>query len=132
MPINRKYPIRELLAACLRYIEKAPRDFVMFEYVMLDGVNDSVAQARAARQRSFGGVPCKINLIPFNPFPGTGYARSGPAAVARFRDVLMEADLSRPCARRAATTSMPRAASSRVRCRTGPGARSAAHEETAR
>ena len=92
VPINRKYPIKELLAACLRYIEKAPRDFVMFEYVLLDGVNDSVEQARALA-RLVRRVPCKINLIPFNPFPGTQYRRSGPAVVARFREVLMEADL---------------------------------------
>ncbi len=92
VPINRKYPIRELLAACLRYLSKAPRDFVTFEYVMLEGVNDSADQARelAALVRE---VPCKINLIPFNPFPGVGYRRSGPEAIARFRDVLMQAGL---------------------------------------
>jgi 23S rRNA (adenine2503-C2)-methyltransferase len=92
VPINRKYPIRELLAACVRYLEKAPRDFVTFEYVMLEGVNDSAGQARelAALVRE---VPCKINLIPFNPFPGVGYRRSGPEAIARFRDVLMQAGL---------------------------------------
>ena len=92
VPINRKYPIRELMAACLRYIEKSARDFVMFEYVMLAGVNDSVAQARelAALARN---VPCKINLIPFNPFPASGYERSGPGAIERFRDVLMHAGL---------------------------------------
>jgi 23S rRNA (adenine2503-C2)-methyltransferase len=90
VPINRKYPIRELLAACLRYIEKAPRDCVMFEYVMLAGVNDSVACARelAALVKD---VPCKINLIPFNPFPGIAYERPAPEAIARFRDVLMQA-----------------------------------------
>jgi 23S rRNA (adenine2503-C2)-methyltransferase len=92
VPINRKYPIRELLAACVRYIEKAPRDFVMFEYVLLDGVNDSPAQAREL-VALVKDVPCKINLIPFNPFPGTRYARSGPAAVERFRDPLLEAGL---------------------------------------
>ena len=92
VPINRKYPIRELLAACLRYLSKAPRDFVTFEYVMLEGVNDSAGHARelAALVRE---VPCKINLIPFNPFPGVGYRRSGPEAIARFRDVLMQAGL---------------------------------------
>ncbi|HSC95125.1 MAG TPA: 23S rRNA (adenine(2503)-C(2))-methyltransferase RlmN [Burkholderiales bacterium] len=92
VPINRKYPIRELLAACQRYLTKAPRDFVMFEYVMLAGVNDSVAQARelAALVRE---VPCKINLIPFNPFPGVDYRRSAQEAIARFRDVLMQAGL---------------------------------------
>jgi 23S rRNA (adenine2503-C2)-methyltransferase len=92
VPINRKYPIRELLAACVRYLERAPRDFVTFEYVMLAQVNDSVAQARALVKR-LRDVPCKVNLIPFNPFPGTHYARSGPDAIARFRDVLMEAGL---------------------------------------
>ena len=92
VPINKKYPIRDLLAACVRYIEKAPRDFVTFEYVLLDGVNDSVAQARELVE-TVKGVPCKINLIPFNPFPDSGYARSKPEAVARFRDVLLRAEL---------------------------------------
>ena len=92
VPINRKYPIRELLAACQRYLTKAPRDFVTFEYVMLAGVNDSVAQARelAALVRE---VPCKFNLIPFNAFPGVDFLRSTPEAIARFRDVLMQAGL---------------------------------------
>jgi len=92
VPINRKYPIRELLAACLRYLEKAPRDFVTFEYVMLAGVNDSVAQARELAAR-VSDVLCKINLIPFNPFSGVDYQRSSPEAIARFRDVLMQAGL---------------------------------------
>jgi len=92
VPINKKYPIRELLAACVRYIEKAPRDFVTFEYVLLDGVNDGVALARELVE-TVKPVPCKINLIPFNPFPGSGYQRSTPDAVARFRDVLLRADL---------------------------------------
>ena len=93
VPINRKYPIRELLAACMRYVEKAPREFVMFEYVMLDGVNDTLAHARelAALVRD---MPCKINLIPFNPFPGSGYSRSKPDAVERFQEVLMSAHLT--------------------------------------
>ena len=92
VPINRKYPIKQLLAACLRYIEKAPRDFVTFEYVMIDGVNDSVALARelAAVVRD---VPCKINLIPFNPFAAVDYRRSAPEAIARFRDALTQAGL---------------------------------------
>ena len=92
VPINKKYPIRELLAACVRYIEKAPRDFVTFEYVLLDGVNDSVALARELVE-TVKSVPCKINLIPFNPFPDSGYGRSKPDAVSRFRDVLVRADL---------------------------------------
>ena len=90
VPINRKYPIRALLDACLRYLEKAPRDFVTFEYVMLAGVNDSVGQARQLA-RLLKSVPCKINLIPFNPFPGSGFMRSAPEAIACFRDVLMQA-----------------------------------------
>lgn len=92
VPINRKYPIRELMAACLRYVEKAPRESIMFEYVMLSGINDAVehAQELAALVKD---VPCKVNLIPFNPFPGIGYRRSTPEAIARFRDVLMRAGL---------------------------------------
>jgi len=92
VPINRKYPIRELLAACSRYVEKAPRELVMFEYVMLAGVNDSVSQARdlAALVQD---VPCKINLIPFNPYPGGRYVRSAPDVIARFRDTLLQAGL---------------------------------------
>lgn len=92
VPINQKYPLRELLAACQRYLERAPRDFVTFEYVMLDGVNDSMQQA----QELVGlvrDVPCKFNLIPFNPFPQTHYRRSGTDAIARFRDVLMQAGI---------------------------------------
>ncbi|MDP2827983.1 MAG: 23S rRNA (adenine(2503)-C(2))-methyltransferase RlmN [Sulfuricellaceae bacterium] len=92
VPINKKYPLAELMAACRRYIEKAPRDFVTFEYVMLDGVNDSLAHAREliALVRD---VPCKFNLIPFNPFPMSGYNRSRPEAVRRFRDELAHAGL---------------------------------------
>jgi 23S rRNA (adenine2503-C2)-methyltransferase len=93
VPINRKYPIRELLAACVRYVEKAPREFVMFEYVMLDGVNDTLAHARELA-RLVADVPCKINLIPFNPFPGSGYERSKPETVERFQDVLMNAHIT--------------------------------------
>jgi 23S rRNA (adenine2503-C2)-methyltransferase len=87
VPLNRKYPIRELLAACTRYVKKAPREFIMFEYVLLAGVNDSEAQARALA-RLVRVIPCKINLIPFNPFPGTAYTRSAPDTVARFSEVL--------------------------------------------
>jgi 23S rRNA (adenine2503-C2)-methyltransferase len=90
VPINRKYPIRELLKACLRYIEKAPRDFVMFEYVMLGGVNDTLAHARELAVL-VADVPCKLNLIPFNPFPDSGYESSSAEAIARFRDTLLSA-----------------------------------------
>jgi 23S rRNA (adenine2503-C2)-methyltransferase len=93
VPINKKYPLKELLAACVRYIEKAPRDFVTFEYVMLDGINDTAAQARQL-VKLVQSVPCKINLIPFNPFPHSGYQRSGADAIARFRDILMQAGLT--------------------------------------
>lgn len=90
VPINRKYPLRELLAACRRYLEKAPRDFITFEYIMLAGVNDQPAHARELA-RLVREVPCKFNLIPFNPFPESGYQRSGREAIAAFRDILIEA-----------------------------------------
>jgi len=92
VPINRKYPIRELMAACLRYVEKAPRKYVMFEYVLLSGVNDGAAEARALAAL-VKDVPCKINLIPFNPFPGIPYQRSAPEEIERFREVLTRAGL---------------------------------------
>jgi 23S rRNA (adenine2503-C2)-methyltransferase len=92
VPINRKYPLRELLAACRRYIERAPRDFVTFEYVMLDGVNDAPEQAQelALLVRE---VPCKFNLIPFNPFPNTAFSTSPRARITAFQNVLQEAGL---------------------------------------
>jgi 23S rRNA (adenine2503-C2)-methyltransferase len=93
VPINKKYPLKELLAACVRYLDKAPRDFITFEYVMLAGVNDSVAQAQELA-RLLKPVPCKINLIPFNPFEQSGYQRSDAAAVAQFRDALMQRDFT--------------------------------------
>ena len=90
VPINRKYPLRELLAACRRYVAAAPRDFITFEYVMLDGVNDSPAHARALIELT-RDVPCKFNLIPFNPFPDSGYRRSPPQTVRRFASELQAA-----------------------------------------
>jgi 23S rRNA (adenine2503-C2)-methyltransferase len=90
MPINRSYPIAELLAACKEYLAAAPRDFITFEYVLLDGVNDAPAHARALAAL-LREVPSKVNLIPFNPFPESGFSRSKPEAVARFRDILVEA-----------------------------------------
>ena len=92
VPINKKYPIKELLAACQRYLETAPRDFITFEYVMLAGVNDSVTQAREL-VKLVRETPCKFNLIPFNPFSNSGYERSSLEVTYRFRDVLMQADL---------------------------------------
>ncbi|MDR2876402.1 MAG: 23S rRNA (adenine(2503)-C(2))-methyltransferase RlmN [Methylobacillus sp.] len=91
VPINKKYPLAELMAACTRYLEKAPRDFVTFEYVMLDGVNDSAEHAKQLL-RTVRGVPCKFNLIPFNPFPNSGYRTSKPENIRRFRDILMQAE----------------------------------------
>src|SRR3990170_161909 len=93
VPINRKYPIRQLLAACNRYLERAPRDFITFEYVMLDGVNDSDAQARALLGIA-AQVRCKFNLIPFNPFPDSGFKRSGSERIRRFAEVLQRAGLT--------------------------------------
>jgi len=89
MPVNRSYPIADLLAACKEYLEAAPRDFVTFEYILLDGVNDAPAHARALA-KLLQDVPCKLNLIPFNPFPESGFRRSRPEAVTRFRDILVE------------------------------------------
>jgi len=88
VPINRKYPLTELMAACRRYLERAPRDFVTFEYVMLDGVNDQDHDARELLSLT-RQVPCKFNLIPFNPFPGSPYRRSRPERIRRFADILM-------------------------------------------
>ncbi|MFN8751838.1 MAG: 23S rRNA (adenine(2503)-C(2))-methyltransferase RlmN [Betaproteobacteria bacterium] len=116
VPINRKWPLAQLLAACRRYVESAaaaggdedgdapaagapalkwqrrgaPRDFITFEYVMLQGVNDSPAHARQLVDL-VGDLSCKFNLIPFNPFPDSGFERSRPEAVAAFQSVLMEA-----------------------------------------
>jgi 23S rRNA (adenine2503-C2)-methyltransferase len=109
VPVNRKYPLRELMAACARYVEAAeraepgpvasspvakrwqragsPRDFITFEYVMLSGVNDRPEHARELLALT-RDVPCKFNLIPFNPFPESGYEKSPPDAVRRFRDIL--------------------------------------------
>ena len=90
VPINRLHPIRELLQACWHYIDEQNGRGVTFEYVMLEGVNDSPAQARALA-RLLAGHPAKVNLIPFNPFPGTDFRRSADSAVQRFRDELLRA-----------------------------------------
>jgi 23S rRNA (adenine2503-C2)-methyltransferase len=92
VPINRKYPIAELLEACLRYLERAPRNFVTFEYVMLDGVNDSADHARALAARVHE-VPCKVNLIPWNPFPGAEFRTSPRARILSFQRTLVDAGL---------------------------------------
>jgi 23S rRNA (adenine2503-C2)-methyltransferase len=97
VPLNRKYPIAELLDAARRYLERAPRDFITFEYCMLDGVNDSPAQAEALLALLRGdadagrsAVPCKVNLIPFNPFAASGLKRSPPDRISAFASVLQE------------------------------------------
>ena len=94
VPINRKYPLAELMAACKRYLPAAPRDFITFEYCMLEGVNDSAEHAREliALVREHG-VPCKFNLIPFNPFPDSGLKCSGRAVVKAFADQLNAAGI---------------------------------------
>ena len=92
VPINRKYPIATLLDACVRYLERAPRNFVTFEYVMLDGVNDSPDQARALAAR-VRDVPCKVNLIPWNPFPGAGFRTSPRARILAFQQTLADTGL---------------------------------------
>jgi 23S rRNA (adenine2503-C2)-methyltransferase len=92
VPINKRYPIAELLAACNRYLEFAPRDFITFEYVMLDGVNDQIEHAEAlikiARQ-----VPCKLNLIPFNPFPNSEFKKSPREQILAFQRRLSDAGI---------------------------------------
>ena len=89
MPINRKHPIAELLDACWHYVEKQNARSVTFEYVMLDGVNDQPQHARELAQL-LRGQPAKVNLIPFNPFPGTQLPRSSEEAIERFRDLLIK------------------------------------------
>ena len=92
VPLNKKYPLRELMAACQRYLKVAPRDFITFEYCMLDGVNDTDEHARelVALTRH---VPCKFNLIPFNPFPESGLLRSKNERIKQFSQILMDAGL---------------------------------------
>ncbi len=90
VPINKKYPLSQLMAACGRYLEKAPRDFITFEYVMLNGVNDRDRDARELLAL-VADVPCKFNLIPFNPFPGAPFGRSKPERIRRFAEILQAA-----------------------------------------
>jgi 23S rRNA (adenine2503-C2)-methyltransferase len=117
VPINRKYPLKELMAACRRYVDAAPvqdaqmavsrapddparkwqrggapRACISFEYVMLDGVNDRIEHARELIELT-RDVPCKFNLIPFNPFPDSGYQRSAPEQIRAFQETLMSAGL---------------------------------------
>ena len=99
VPLNRKYPLHELLTACRSYLEKAPRDFITFEYCMLDGVNDSDACAHelldlvqpTIARGAQAGVSCKFNLIPFNPFPASGLKRSPNERISAFARILQSA-----------------------------------------
>ncbi len=97
VPLNRKYPLAELLAACARYLAHAPRDFITFEYCMLDGVNDQPAHAKALialmRAHAADGLRGKFNLIPFNPFPQSGLLRSPAASVQAFAKMLNDAGI---------------------------------------
>ncbi len=97
VPLNKKYPIAELLEACTRYQAAAPRDFITFEYCMLDGVNDQPEHARMLvelmRRHSLQGLACKFNLIPFNPFPASGLKRSDMPQVLAFARILMDAGI---------------------------------------
>jgi len=101
VPLNRKYPLAELFAACRQYLQAAPRDFITFEYCMLDGVNDTPEHARqllalVQGQDAASGaprVPCKLNLIPFNPFPASGLKRSSRERVLAFAKVLQDAGI---------------------------------------
>jgi len=88
VPLNKKYPIRQLLAACRRYAAARPRTRITFEYVLLAGVNDGAAEARALA-KLLGDLPAKVNLIPFNPSPDIDYRRPSAAAVDAFRDILL-------------------------------------------
>ncbi len=92
VPINKKYPLAELMAACQRYLKFAPRDFITFEYVMLAGVNDSDDDARALIELT-RDVSCKFNLIPFNPFPNSSFSCSSTARIRRFAEILTGAGL---------------------------------------
>jgi 23S rRNA (adenine2503-C2)-methyltransferase len=97
VPLNKKYPIAELLDSCNRYLEFAPRDFITFEYCMLDGVNDLPEHARElarlVQTHAGSGVSCKLNLIPFNPFPASGLVRSPQQRVQAFAKILSDAGI---------------------------------------
>ena len=136
VPLNKKYPIAELLQACARYQEAAPRDFITFEYCMLKGVNDGPDQARQlvelVRTHAASGLQCKFNLIPFNPFPASGLVRSSMEAVSAFANILLDAgivttvrktrgdDIDAACGQLAGD----------VQDRTGAGARMAAQRQS--
>ena len=95
VPLNRKYPIKDLIAACKRYPGASNARRITFEYIMLKGINDSETDARALVYL-IAGLPAKVNLIPFNPWPGSKYESSGPAALRKFADIIMEAGYASP------------------------------------
>ena len=95
VPLNRKYPIQELIAACRRYPGSSNARRITFEYVMLKGVNDSEAEAREL-VRLIAGLPAKVNLIPFNPWPGSRFEPSTPSAIARFARIVNDLGFSAP------------------------------------
>jgi 23S rRNA (adenine2503-C2)-methyltransferase len=95
VPLNRRYPIRELIGACRRYPSASNARRITFEYVMLKGINDSEADARELI-RLIGGIPAKVNLIPFNPWPGSGYETSSRGAIDRFAKIVNDAGFSSP------------------------------------
>ncbi len=92
VPINQKYPLKDLMAACREYANKGPRKHITFEYVMLDGINDSIQDAKALL-KLLKNVPAKINLIPFNPFPDSHYLCSSRQTISRFKDILHKAGI---------------------------------------
>ena len=89
VPLNKKYPLKELMAACRRYLVKAPRDFITFEYVMLDGINDKAEHARELLEL-VKDVPCKFNLIPFNPCPNSGQVKDKTRRQQKWQQIYME------------------------------------------
>jgi len=97
VPLNVKYPLGELLTACIRYLDHAPRDFITFEYCMLDGVNDRVQDAHEivslVKKFAPGRAWCKFNLIPFNPFPESGLQRSNASQIVEFSKILTDAGI---------------------------------------
>jgi 23S rRNA (adenine2503-C2)-methyltransferase len=97
VPINRKYPLAELLTACAGYLDAAPRDFITFEYCLLGGINDAPEQAHALvklmRSRRADGLRAKFNLIAFNPFAGSGLVRATPERVRAFAAILSDAGI---------------------------------------
>lgn len=89
IPLNKKYPIKDLLAACSRYLKASPKDFVTFEYVMLEDVNDKLEHAKELI-KLVKNLPCKFNLIPFNPFPNSGFTSSSYNRILEFQKILRD------------------------------------------